>query len=79
MGYECYWCGKAVQSVDDMFLNKDNLKEKLDRVEQIKGLIGAMMMLTTNSKRIVATFTSSKRLLRKMRWTPRADFTCSQL
>jgi hypothetical protein len=42
-----------------MYLNKDKMKEKLDRIQQIQGIIGAMMMLTTNSKRIVANFTNS--------------------
>lgn len=63
VGYECYWCGKDVPKIETMFLNKDKIKEKLDKLEQIKRIIGAMMMLTTNTKRVVATFTSSSRYL----------------
>lgn len=59
IGYECYWCGKVVQKAETMFINKDQMKEKLDRLDQIKRIVGAMMMLTTNTKRIVANFTSS--------------------
>lgn len=43
-----------------MFINKEHIKEKIDKLEQIKRMIGAMMMLTTNTKRIVANFTSSR-------------------
>lgn len=46
-----------------MFLNKEHLKEKLDRIDQIKRIIGAIMMLTTNTKRVVATFAGSKQCL----------------
>ena len=59
VGYECYWCGKVVQTPENMFVSKENVQEKIDRIQQIQGIIGAMMMLTTNSKRIVANFTSS--------------------
>ena len=36
------------------------MKEKLDRLDQIKRIVGAMMMLNTNTKRLVASFTGSK-------------------
>lgn len=60
IGLECYWCGKLIEDTKLQFLNKDQLKEKLDRLDQIKRIIGAMMMLTTNTKRVVATFASSR-------------------
>ena len=63
VGYECYWCGKVIKNPDDLYLNKDTMKQKIDRIQQIQGIIGAIMMLTTNSKRIVANFTSSNRRL----------------
>ena len=43
-----------------MFLSKEQVKEKLDRIDQIKRIIGAMAMLTTNSKRLVANFANSR-------------------
>ena len=43
-----------------MFLNKEHVKEKLVRIDQIKRIIGAMMMLTTNTKRVIATFAGSR-------------------
>ena len=60
-----------------MFMNKDHLKEKLDRIEQIKRMIGAMMMLTTNTKRVVANFTTSRNKLTQMSPNQRVDSICS--
>jgi hypothetical protein len=59
LGLECYHCGKKVTVPS--FLSKDNLQEKLDRLEQIKRMIGSMMMLTSNTKRVVAQFAQSSR------------------
>jgi hypothetical protein len=58
MGLECYHCGKKVTLPS--FLSKDHLQEKLDRLEQIKRMIGSMMMLTSNTKRVVAQFAQSR-------------------
>lgn len=58
-------------------MNKDHLKEKLDRIEQIKRMIGAMMMLTTNTKRVVANFTTSRDKLTQMSPTQKVDSICS--
>lgn len=63
IGLECYYCGKVIEQTKEMFLSKEHLKEKLDRIDQIKRIIGAMMMLTTNTKRVVATFAGSKQCL----------------
>lgn len=41
------------------FVTKELFKEKIDRIEQIKRMISQMMVLTANSKRIVANFASS--------------------
>ena len=57
---ECYYCGKVIEQPKDMFLSKDKLKEKLERIDQIKRLTGAMMMLTTNTERVVAIFANSR-------------------
>lgn len=61
VGIECVNCriekGKLVQ---EAFYNKDHYKEKIDRIGQLNRMIGAMMLLTTNSKKVVAAFTRSK-------------------
>jgi hypothetical protein len=61
-----------------MFLNKDHIKEKLDRIGQIKGIIGEMMMLTTTTKRIVANFTSSRLYIIQTCLIQKVDSTSSQ-
>lgn len=58
VGLECFHCGKEY-SFNNQFLNKDFIKEKLDRIGQLRRMIGAMMLLTTNTKKVVATFTAS--------------------
>lgn len=63
IGLECYYCGKVIQDTKTQFLSKDDVKEKLSRLDQIKRIIGAMMMLTTNTKRVVAAFANSSRNL----------------
>ncbi len=60
VGLECYHCGKVIVQTKEMFINKDHMKEKLERVDQIKRLAGAMMMLTTNTKRVVSIFANSR-------------------
>lgn len=58
LGLECYHCGKKVTVPS--FLTKDHVQEKLERLEQIKRMIGSMMMLTSNTKRVVAQFAESR-------------------
>ena len=58
LGVECYHCGKKVTVPS--FLTKDHVQEKLERLEQIKRMIGSMMMLTSNTKRVVAQFAESR-------------------
>ena len=59
IGYECYYCGKEIQKTDELFINKENLKENMNRVDQIKNMLGAIMMHTTITKRTVSTFEMS--------------------
>jgi DNA-directed RNA polymerase subunit N (RpoN/RPB10) len=57
LGIECFYCGKPETP---NFVTKELFKEKIDRIEQIKRMISQLMVLTANSKRIVANFASSR-------------------
>jgi hypothetical protein len=51
-----------VISADKMFINKDHVKEKVARLNQVRGILSEMMLLTTKTKGVVASFTSSRAL-----------------
>lgn len=76
LGLECYHCGKKLTT--PAFLSKDHLQEKLDRLEQIKRMIGSMMMLTSNTKRIIATFAQSRQILSQTPKQPSRDCISGQ-
>ena len=57
LGLECFYCGKPELP---NFVTKELFKEKVDRLEQIKRMISQLMVLTANSKRIVANFANSR-------------------
>ncbi len=61
VGIECINCEKEKSNlVQEAFYNKEHYKEKIDRIGQLNRMIGAMMLLTTNSKKVVGAFTRSR-------------------
>lgn len=75
IGMECVDCGKD-NPYSTLFLSKEHLKEKVDRIKQLQRILGAMMMLTANTKKVVARFTSSKILMTQTLSIPNLDYTC---
>lgn len=58
IGVDCYYCGKPDFQIP--FLGKEHVREKLDRLGQIRMMIGSLMLLTENTKKVFAAFAESK-------------------